>query len=937
MNKSNRPKSSKRTTISISQEFHELLNNQRKYSSESNESVLRRLLDWGHKGNDDAGKTIKDPENSLPFAVYELLVLLMSTTKIRHFWNEILVDENFHYSYVSLPRLLPSNFLTVEAAVHANYLADPEYTRNKADVEWLKHWGTGLSYYHLLDDKHKSLLKKIGIDIAEIEQRTEEFRKDKALEDSGIDPKDVSGESYESFALWMSSAMDDAKKNWGQTSVFYGEQFAITSFKLRAQTLIHDFLDASGLLDLATYDTQRTQQGRLRSWLRIDNSISGQIGPPKKPWRRFKNAGIPKLVDFMSASEDLDWDFKYKAKAKNSNTTDSVIEPGTGLWRFDLPSPLNKLDLESLTSEEIWWEHFKAYNAWRNTDFNTGTPDIKTEFDDIKIGLWLDNQRTAHLEGTLSPKRQDILQSIGVDWDLAKPKQKKQHRGLVGESRWLFSRFANAVIEHDFSRQAKQKNKSSVLDYCKAILNGMDFTTPIDTYSLRNISFKSSSPYEVPEELESHIRMFRQNEKAYIHMNSILDTESQIAIVLAFSSFVSYIKAWFDKAAEVDKAYTHVLIPPKELQHRVKFPDFDTKRSTIFAGWHHLIIDELLSKDDVAFHGEAAKIAFGVTEEDSEFEFYRQESEMNLPRKRLKTLKTIFGYKKVRSGEISLEPDMHYFSPKEIYMTALSRAKSHRTKWLPENYGGWQNLSSKLFKTSDGDTSTIVSYPRLTREWNPIKNNLLPPQISATTNQKIWWKCASNKDHVWQASPRSRVTNDIGCPSCAALIKEASKAPVQEERIKTKIQIAEEKFGPLWIAIPKLIEEFGVGNTAKKLGISRPTLDRWRTRFASFYENLSGKPIEDSLSDLGIKYAREFRFRDNSVANFYIPDSNAVIEYRLSGEFRDELKKSIESRLLRHPEVEHVIFISLENTKAEIKHTLLRELRKLDEGQSTKP
>lgn len=36
------------------------------------------------------------------------------------------------------------------------------------------------------------------------------------------------------------------------------------------------------------------------------------------------------------------------------------------------------------------------------------------------------------------------------------------------------------------------------------------------------------------------------------------------------------------------------------------------------------VIDELLNKDDVDFHGEAAKIAFGVTEDDEQFKFYRQ-------------------------------------------------------------------------------------------------------------------------------------------------------------------------------------------------------------------------------------------------------------------------------------------------------------------------
>ena len=36
------------------------------------------------------------------------------------------------------------------------------------------------------------------------------------------------------------------------------------------------------------------------------------------------------------------------------------------------------------------------------------------------------------------------------------------------------------------------------------------------------------------------------------------------------------------------------------------------------------IIDELLNKDDVDFHGEAAKLAFNISEEDAQYKFYRQ-------------------------------------------------------------------------------------------------------------------------------------------------------------------------------------------------------------------------------------------------------------------------------------------------------------------------
>ena len=36
------------------------------------------------------------------------------------------------------------------------------------------------------------------------------------------------------------------------------------------------------------------------------------------------------------------------------------------------------------------------------------------------------------------------------------------------------------------------------------------------------------------------------------------------------------------------------------------------------------VIDDLLNKNDVDFHGEAAKLAFNVQESDSQYKFYRQ-------------------------------------------------------------------------------------------------------------------------------------------------------------------------------------------------------------------------------------------------------------------------------------------------------------------------
>ena len=66
------------------------------------------------------------------------------------------------------------------------------------------------------------------------------------------------------------------------------------------------------------------------------------------------------------------------------------------------------------------------------------------------------------------------------------------------------------------------------------------------------------------------------------------------------------------------------LFIPRDNYSLVSF-DYSQMEVRVFMSYfRNEVIDELLNKDDVDFHGEAAKIAFGITEEDSEFKFYRQ-------------------------------------------------------------------------------------------------------------------------------------------------------------------------------------------------------------------------------------------------------------------------------------------------------------------------
>ena len=60
------------------------------------------------------------------------------------------------------------------------------------------------------------------------------------------------------------------------------------------------------------------------------------------------------------------------------------------------------------------------------------------------------------------------------------------------------------------------------------------------------------------------------------------------------------------------------------------------------------------------------------------------------------------------------------------------------------------------------DLETV--FPNFLKEWNYVKNTVLPDQIIARSGKKYWWICELG--HEWQASPLDR-TYGRGCPICS--------------------------------------------------------------------------------------------------------------------------------------------------------------------------
>lgn len=66
--------------------------------------------------------------------------------------------------------------------------------------------------------------------------------------------------------------------------------------------------------------------------------------------------------------------------------------------------------------------------------------------------------------------------------------------------------------------------------------------------------------------------------------------------------------------------------------------------------------------------------------------------------------------------------------------------------------------------------SLAACFPKIAWEWHPKKNGHLTPwRITFGSRRRVWWKCQSDKSHVWIATVSDRTGKGSGCPWCRIL------------------------------------------------------------------------------------------------------------------------------------------------------------------------
>jgi len=144
----------------------------------------------------------------------------------------------------------------------------------------------------------------------------------------------------------------------------------------------------------------------------------------------------------------------------------------------------------------------------------------------------------------------------------------------------------------------------------------------------------------------------------------------------------------FDPTDKNQVAIRRMFIP-REGYRLVSF-DYSQMEVRVFLSYlHNEEVDALLAREDVDFHGEAAKIAFGVDEASSEYKFYRQMAK-NI------TFGVIYGIGKARLANQLNVSEKEAFQYKKKYFAGISGSKSFIDKvsrtvatrgWVKNRYG----------------------------------------------------------------------------------------------------------------------------------------------------------------------------------------------------------------------------------------------------------
>ena len=74
------------------------------------------------------------------------------------------------------------------------------------------------------------------------------------------------------------------------------------------------------------------------------------------------------------------------------------------------------------------------------------------------------------------------------------------------------------------------------------------------------------------------------------------------------------------------------------------------------------------------------------------------------------------------------------------------------------------------WQRADENNNIKTQFPKISKQWHPIKNgDLKPENVTRGSGKKVWWQCKMG--HEWSRTVKDSISQSSRCPICKKLKK----------------------------------------------------------------------------------------------------------------------------------------------------------------------
>ena len=305
--------------------------------------------------------------------------------------------------------------------------------------------------------------------------------------------------------------------------------------------------------------------------------------------------------------------------------------------------------------QDVWWT-FKLYmerlqqirQSQQEEVFELECELTRVLFDMERRGVIVDTEYANEVFTKLSQRKEEVAQKIysmvGHDFNISSTQQLGEIFASMGISspvktpkdKESWSEVALVQIDNELAGLVRQYRSLEKLQstYIEPYIETDELHTSFCNWGTLTGRLSSREPnlQNIPRtHFKLSDRTLSEEEREIVkgRINAIVSSKSkgELSDVTLSNSVLD---TWgfvgdesFD-TSDIDQVAVRRLFIPRANYTLVSF-DYSQMEVRVFLSYlHNAEMDELLNRDDVDFHSESAKIAFGINEEHSEFKFYRQ-------------------------------------------------------------------------------------------------------------------------------------------------------------------------------------------------------------------------------------------------------------------------------------------------------------------------